>query len=91
MSLPPILDDLIRYCQVKSFSMEKVANFRDQWESNDDLNSLEAIAIPCPECFMNDVKDSRGLYQLGLDEAEQQYMKCYTCKVKIPVTDEDDI
>ena len=91
MSLPLVLDDLIRYCQVKSFSMEKVTNFVDQWESNDDPNSLEAIAIPCPECFMNDVKDSRGLYQLGLDEAEQQYMKCYTCKVKIPVTDEDDI
>jgi hypothetical protein len=91
MSLPPILEDLIRYCQVKSFPVENVTDFVEQWQSRDDPNSLEAIAIPCPECFMNNVKDSRGLYQLGLDEAKQQYMKCHTCKVKIPVTDEDDI
>ncbi len=91
MALPPILDDLIRYCQMKSFPMEKVSEFVDQWESRDEPDSLVAIAIPCPDCFMKGVKESKGLYQLGLDETEQQYMKCHTCKVKIPITDEDDI
>ncbi len=91
MSLPLILDDLIRHCQVKGFPIEKVADFVDQWESSDDPNSLEAIIIPCPACFVNNNKDSKGLYQLGLDESRQEYMKCHTCKVKIPVTNEDDI
>ncbi len=90
MALPPILHDLIRFCQVKGFPMEKVSEFVDQWESKDDPGSLVAIPIPCPECFINDVKDSKGLYQLGLDETGQQYMKCHTCKVKIPTADEDD-
>lgn len=91
MALPPILDDLIPYCQVKDCPIEKVSEFVDQWESSDDLGSLVAIPIPCPECFMKNAHESKGLYQLGLDESEQQYMKCHTCKVKIPITDEDDV
>ncbi|MBU3593492.1 hypothetical protein ICN42_05185 [Polynucleobacter sp. 71A-WALBACH] len=91
MALPPILDDLIRYCQVKGCPMEKVSEFVDQWESSDDPGSLVTIPIPCPECFMKNAHESKGLYQLGLDESEQQYMKCHTCKVKIPITDEDDV
>jgi len=89
MALPPILDDLIRYSQAKGFPMEKVVDFMDQWECSDDPNSLESVIIPCPECFMNEVKDSKGLYQIGLDDSKQEYMKCHTCKAKILVTDED--
>jgi len=90
MALPLILDDLIRYCQSRGFPMERVSDFVDQWEGNDDPNSLEAITIPCPECFINEVKDSKGLYQTGLDSSGQEYMKCHTCKIKIPVADVDD-
>ncbi len=90
MALPLILDDLIRYCQIKRFPMERVADFVDQWQCSDDLNSLEATVIPCPECFMNGVKDSKGLYQMSLDDSKQEYMGCHTCKVKILVTDGDD-
>ncbi|QWD79247.1 hypothetical protein ICV01_06240 [Polynucleobacter sp. MWH-Spelu-300-X4] len=90
MSLPPIIDDLIIFCKVHNIPADKIAEYVDLWNKRNDLKSLRAISIPCPLCFLEGNKDSEGLYQLGFGDDKQEFMKCHTCKSKIPITDKDN-